>query len=54
MVIEPTLTMAETLLSDDSNFSAGNAPNALECYCYGVGADKPQFDYHGPKIMIPK
>jgi hypothetical protein len=33
-MIDPTLTMAETLLSDVSNFSAGNAPFALEYYCY--------------------
>ncbi len=54
LVIDPTLTMAKTLLSNDSNFSAGNAPIALEYYCYEIEADKPWFNYHGPKIMISK
>jgi hypothetical protein len=46
LVIEPSLTMAETLLSDKSNFSDGNTPIALEYYCYGMEADEPCFNYH--------
>ncbi len=54
LVIDPTLTTAEKLLSDDSNFSARNAPTALEYYCCEIVADEPQFNYHGPKTMIPR
>jgi hypothetical protein len=54
LVIHPALTTAETLLSNNCNFSAGNAPMALEDYCYDIEADKLRFNYHEPKIMIPK
>ncbi len=54
LVEDPTLTTAETLPSNNSDFSAGNAPIAFECYCYEIEANAPQLNYHGPKIMIPK
>jgi hypothetical protein len=41
LIIDSTLTTAETLLSYDSDFSAGNAPIALEDYCYDIEADEP-------------
>jgi hypothetical protein len=41
LVIEPTLTMVETLLSNNSNFSAENAPTTLEYYCNEIETDKP-------------
>jgi hypothetical protein len=41
LVIDPTLTTAETLLCNNLNFSAGNAPITLEYYCYEIEADKP-------------
>jgi hypothetical protein len=49
LVIKPTLTTVETLLSNNSSFSAGNAPIALENYFDDVEADKSQFIHHGPK-----
>jgi hypothetical protein len=54
LVKDSTLTTLEIPLSDDSAFSAGNAPIAFEYYCYDIEADSPQLNYHGPKIMIPK
>ncbi len=53
-VEESNLITSETSLSDDSDSSAGNAPIAFEYYCYDIEADAPKFNYHGPKIMIPK
>ncbi len=54
LVEETTLATSEEYLSDNSDSSAGNASIALECYCYEIEADAPQFNYHGPKIKIPK
>ncbi len=54
LVEESTLFMSEISLSDNSYSSAGNAPIALEYFCYEIEADTPQFNYHGPKIMTPK
>jgi hypothetical protein len=54
LVEESTLTTSEIPLSDNSAFTAGNAPIAFEYYCYDIEADAPQFNYHGPTIMIPK
>ncbi len=54
LVEESTLTTLEISLSDNSDSSAGNAPIGFEYYCYKIEADAPQFNYHGPKIMILK
>jgi hypothetical protein len=54
LVEDPTLTTSEVPLSDNSDFSAGNAPISYEYHCYKIEADIPQFNCHGPKIMIPK
>jgi hypothetical protein len=54
LVEDTTLTTVEKLLFDDPDSSSGNAPIAFEHYCYEIEADAPQFNYHGPKIMIPK
>jgi hypothetical protein len=54
LVEDPTLTTAETLLPKNSDSSAGNGPIAFEYYCYEIETDAPQFNYDGPKIMIPK
>jgi hypothetical protein len=54
LVEDPTLTTVETLLSNNSNFSAGSTPIDFEYYCYEIEADAPRLNYHGPKIMIPK
>ncbi len=51
LVEDPTLTTAETLLSDNSDFSAWNAPIACEYNCYEIEADAHQIYYNGPKIM---
>jgi hypothetical protein len=54
LVEESTLSTSEISLSDNSDSSDGNIPVAFEYYCYDIEADAPQFNYHGPKIMIPK
>ncbi len=54
LVEEPTLATSEVSLSDNSDSSAGNASIAFEYYCYEIKADAPRFEYHGPKIKIPK
>jgi hypothetical protein len=51
---ELTLDTSEVLLSDNTISSAGNATIAFEYHCYEIEADPPQFNYHGPKIKIPK
>jgi hypothetical protein len=53
-VEESTHTTLEVSLSNNSNSSARNTPIAFQYLCYDIEADTPQFNYHGPKIMIPK
>jgi hypothetical protein len=52
-VVDPTLSTLDILISDSSNSSAGNAP-AFEYECYKVKDNTPRFNYHEPKIKIPK
>jgi hypothetical protein len=54
LVEELTLDTSEVSLSDNTISSAGNAPIAFEYYCYDIEADSTRFNYHGPKIKIPK
>jgi hypothetical protein len=54
LVGELTLDTSEVLLSDNTISSAGNSPIAFEYHCYEIEADAPRFNYHGPKIKIPK
>jgi hypothetical protein len=54
LVEELTLDTLEVLLSDTTISSARNATIAFEYHCYDIEADTPQFNYHGPKIKIPK
>jgi hypothetical protein len=54
LVEELTLDTSEVSLSDNTFPSAGNATIACEYHCYEIEADTPQFNYHGPKIKIPK
>jgi hypothetical protein len=54
LVEEPTLATLEVSLSNNSNSSSGNAPIAFEYYCFEIEADTHRFNYHGPKIKIPK
>ncbi len=54
LVEELTFATLEVSLSKNSDSSAGNASAAFEYYCYEIGADTPWFNYHGPKIKIPK
>jgi hypothetical protein len=54
LVEEPTLSTLDISLSNNSNSSAGNASTAFEYKCYEIEADAPQFNYHVPKIKIPK
>jgi hypothetical protein len=51
---EPTLSISDVSLSNNSNSSAGNASTAFEYECYKIEADIPQFIYHRPKIKIPE
>jgi hypothetical protein len=53
LVEESALTTSEIILPGNSNPSTGNAPIDIEYYCYDIEADAPQFNDHGPKIMIP-
>jgi hypothetical protein len=53
LVVDSTLSTSEISISDNSNSSTGNA-SAFEYECYEVKDDTPQFNYHGPKIKIPK
>jgi hypothetical protein len=54
LVAEQSLSILDISLSDKSNSSAGNASTAFEYECYEIEDDTPQFNYHGPKIKIPK
>jgi hypothetical protein len=54
LVEELTLSTLDMSLSDNSDSSAGNASIAPEYKCYEIEAGVPQFNYHGPKIKIPK
>ncbi len=53
LVVDPTLSTSDISVSDNSDFSTGNA-SAFEYECYEVKDDTPWFNYHGPKIKIPK
>jgi hypothetical protein len=53
LVVDPTLSTLDILISDNSDSSTGIA-SAFEYWCYDVKDDIPQFNYHGPKIKIPK
>jgi hypothetical protein len=54
LVEKLTLDTLEVSLSDNTISSAGNTTIAFEYHCYEIEADAPQFNYHGPKIKIPK
>jgi hypothetical protein len=54
LVEEQSLSTLDKLLSDNSNSSAGSTSTAFAYKCYEIEDDTPQFNYHGPKIMIPK
>ncbi len=54
LVEELTLDTSEVLLSDNTISSAGNATIAFEYHCYEIETDALWFNYHGPKIKIPK
>jgi hypothetical protein len=53
LVVDPTLSTLDISTSDNYNSSAGNA-SAFEYECYEVKDGTPQFNYHRPKIKIPK
>jgi hypothetical protein len=54
LVEELTLDTLEVLLSNNTISSAENATIAFEYHCYEIEVDAPRFNYHGPKIKIPK
>jgi hypothetical protein len=51
---ELTLDTSEVSFSNNTISSAGNATIAFEYHCYEIETDAPGFNYHGPKIKIPK
>jgi hypothetical protein len=53
LVVDPTLSTSDISISDNSNSYAGNA-SAFEYECYEIKDNTPRFNYHGPKIRIPK
>jgi hypothetical protein len=53
LVVDPTLSTLDILISDNSDSSTGNT-STFKNECYEVKDDTPWFNYHGPKIKIPK
>ncbi len=53
LVVDPTLSTLDISISDNSDSSTGNA-STFKYECYEVKDDTPPFNYHGPKIKIPK
>jgi hypothetical protein len=53
LVVDPTLSTSDISTSVNSDSSTGNA-STFKYECYEVKDDKPQFNYHGTKIKIPK
>jgi hypothetical protein len=53
LVVDPTLSTLDKSISNNSYSSAGNA-STFEYECYKVEDDTPQFNYHGPRVKIPK
>jgi hypothetical protein len=54
LVEELILDTPDVSLSDNTISFAGNATIDFEYHCYEIEADAPRFNYHGPKIKIPK
>ncbi len=53
LVVVPTLSTSDISISEKSNSSTENA-SAFQYECYEIKDNAPQFNYHGPKIKIPK
>ncbi len=53
LVVDPTHSTSDILISNNSDSSTGNA-STFKYECYEVKDDTPWFNYHGPKIKIPK
>ncbi len=53
LVVGPTLSTSDISVSNNSDSSTENS-SAFEYECYEVEGDTPWFNYHGPKIKIPK
>ncbi len=51
---DQTFSSSDMSISNNSNSFAGNTSTAFEHECYEIEDDTPQFNYHGPKIKIPK
>jgi hypothetical protein len=54
VVEEQTLSTSDISISDNSDSSTGNTSTAFEYECFEIVDYTPQFNYHGPKIMIFK
>jgi len=53
LVEDSTIVTADCTLSD-MDTSAGNASMDSEPYCCKMEVEEPRFNYHGPKVMLPK
>ncbi len=53
LVVDPTLSTSDMSISNNSDSSTGNK-SAFEYECYKLEDDTPWFNYHRPKIKIPK
>eukprot|EP00804_Cyclotella_cryptica_P018077 CCRYP_017618-RF/>CCRYP_017618-RF protein AED:0.32 eAED:0.31 QI:0/0/0/1/0/0/2/0/448 len=51
--IPPSLEEVDDSSSDDSFFSAGNA-DFSPYDCFDLEFDEPRYNYHGPKIIVPR
>jgi hypothetical protein len=52
--IPPSLEEVDDSSTDDSFFSAGNADSFSHNECFELEFDEPRYNYHGPKIIVPR
>ena len=52
--LPPSLEDVDDSSNDDSFFSAGNADSFSHYDCFDLEFDEPRYNYHGPKIIVPR
>ena len=52
--IPPSLEEVDDFCTDNSLFSAGNANHFQYHECFELEFEKPRYNYHGPKILVPR
>ena len=52
--IPPNLEEVDDSSTDDSFFSAGNADSFPYHECFDLELEEPRYNYHGPKIIVPR